>query len=43
MCRTSLVSPEQPVLCIPVRPTDMTVLIVVTTGMPTDDYYYAQL
>ncbi len=28
MCRTSGVSPEQPVLCIPVRPTTMTVLTV---------------
>ena len=28
MRRTKLVSPEQPVLCIPVRPTDTTVLTI---------------
>ena len=30
-CRTSLVSPEQPILCIPIRPTNTAILTIVFT------------
>ena len=36
-CRTSLVSPEQPVLCIPVRPTKTTILTITFSHCDTGE------